>query len=355
MPGVTMPGMEHLNRLFGRRAGLTSKEAQDFGPAAYIEAVVRRDEVAINRFREVNALAMAQAGLQQDNMNFIAIAPEALLGVPQQRDMTKAGVSGSNYLVGVEQPAFVAALRSRSLVARLPIAVIDATGDATLPAIGSATTAWLPDENTQTTDAAITINSIAVTPKHVATKVTISQQFGRQTTEAARRALDAELALAVDAAIASALVNGSGASGEARGLVNWSGIGSQSGGTIAWSAIAALQAGVDAYDVGDCMWVVGSGAAATLRARTRESGSGRFVLDTDGIAGKPAIVHSSCPSTTAVVGCWNRLALTSWGPLQIAVDPYSSFRDGKITVGLRQLLDVAVLSPAAFGKATGIS
>jgi HK97 family phage major capsid protein len=350
-----IPSMEHLNRLFGRRAGLTSKEAQDLGPAAYIEAVVRRDDATINRFREVSAMAQARAGAPTDNMNFVAIAPEALLGVPATRDMTSAGVSGSNYLKGTEQPAFVEALRSRSLVARLPITVVDATGDAALPAIGSATTAWLPDESTQTTDSAITINSIAVTPRHVATKVTISHQFGRQTTDAAKRALDGELALAVDAAIAAALLAGGGSSGAPLGVVNWVNVGSQSGTNIAWAAVAALQAGVDPYDIGDCVWVVGSGAAATLRARTRESGSGRFVLDTDGIAGKPAIVHSSCPSTTAVVGCWSRLALASWGPLQIAVDPYSSFRDGKVTVGVRQMLDVAVLSPAAFGKTTGVS
>ena len=349
-----MPGMEHITRIFGKPAGLTAREAQDFGPAAYIEAVVRRDESTLKRFREVSEMVRAAHGTPPDNMNYIAIAPEALVGV-QKRDLTAAGVSGSNYLVATEQPAFVDALRSRGLVGRLPISVIDMTGNAAVPTIGASTNGWLADEDAQSADANINIGAIAATPKHVAARFTVSHQFHRQTTDAARRALDTELALGVDATLAAAMIAGSGSNGQPLGIVGTANVASQSGGTIAWSAVATLQAGVDAFDTADCYWVIGSGAAAVLRQRTRESGSGRFIFDDDRIAGKPTIVHSAVPTATAVVGCWRRLAVLNWGPLEIAVDPYSSFSTGKLTVGVRQLLDFAVLSPTAFGKAESIS
>jgi HK97 family phage major capsid protein len=346
---------QHLNRLFGRPVGLTSKEATDYSLSRYIEAVARKDDATIRRFREVDEMVRAAHGRPTDNANFVALPSEALIGV-QKRDMTAAGVSGSNYLVSVEQPTFVEALRSRGLVGRLPLTTIDMTGDAALPTLGASTNGWLADEGAQSVDASITIGAISATPKLVASRFTVSHQFHRQTSDAGRRALDTELALGVDATIAAAMIAGSGSNGQPRGIVGTPNVASQSGGTIAWSAVATLQAGVDAYDTGDCYWIIGSGAAAVLRARTREAGSGRFILD-DGttVAGKPAIVHSAVPSTTAVVGCWRRLALLSWGPLEVAVDPYSDFRTGKITVGVRQLLDFAVLSPAAFGKAESIS
>ncbi|MCB1998130.1 MAG: phage major capsid protein [Rhodoferax sp.] len=343
-----------LTRLFGRPVGLTEREAADYGPAAYIEAVVRRDQAAIQRFREVSELTRATHGRPADNLNFVALPPDALVGVAR-RDMSAAGVAGSNYLIGTEQPAFIETLRSRSLVGRLPITTIDCTGHANLPALGATTTGWLPSENDENVDAAITIGAVAATPKYVSARFTVSHQLNRQMGEAGRRALDTEVALGVDAAMAGAILAGSGSDGQPTGLVNTSGIGSQSGGTIAWSAVATLQAGVDAYDTGDCSWVIGSGASAVLRARTREAGSGRFVFDSDGIAGKPVIVHSSAPSTTAVVGCWRRLALAVWGPLEIAIDPYSAFASGKITVAVRQAVDVVPLSIGAFGKAEGVS
>lgn len=343
-----------LTRMFGKRGPLTAKEAQDFGPAAYIEAVARRDEAKIQQFREVSEQVRAAHRAPTDNMHFVALDPGALVGV-QTRDMTAAGVSGSNYLVGTEQPAFVETLRSRGLVGRLPITVIDCTGNAMLPRLGASSTGWGADEAAQSVDAAITIGAVSVTPKMVSGKFVISSQFSRQMPPEHRRALDVEVALGVDAKLTAAIIAGTGADGQPQGIVGTAGVGSQSGTTIAWSAVAALQAGVDAYDVNDCGWVLGASAAATLRARTRESGSGRFVFDDDGIAGKPVIVHSSCPTATAVVGCWSRLALAVWGPLEIAVDPYSDFASGKVTIGVRQLVDVAVLSAGAFGKAEGVS
>lgn len=345
----------HFNRMFGRAAGLTNKEAADFGPAAYIEAVARRDDATLAKFREVSELVRAAHGRPTDNMAFVAIAPEALVGV-QQRGMTAAGVSGSGYLVGTELPVIAETLRSRSLVGRLPLTIVDMTGDVHIPRLGAATTGWLDGEAAQSVEANITITAASATPKYAAARFTVSSQFARQIGEAGRRALDTEVALGVDGALSAAIIAGSGLGGQPQGVVGTAGVASQSGTGIAWPAIAALQAGVDAYDTGDCAWIIGPTAAGVLRARTREAGSGRFVLD-DGttVAGKPAIVHASVPTSTAVVGCWSRLALAVWGPLEIAVDPFSSFATGKISVAVRQAMDVVVLSAGAFGKAEAIT
>jgi HK97 family phage major capsid protein len=353
--------------MFGRRGPLTAKEAPDFGPAAFIEAQARRDEKKLQQFREVSEHVRQAHGVQADNMHFYALAPEALVGTAPkvaatglgltalQRDMTVAGVSGSQYLVGTDQPTFIETLRSRGLVGRLQIQTIDCTGNAMLPRLGASTTAWSAGEDAQAPDSAITIGAVSAMPRLVSGMFTVSHQLHRQLSPDHRRALDTEIALGVDHKISTAILAGSGVSGQPQGIVNTAGIGSQSGGSIAWAAIAALQAGVDAYDVDDCAWVLGAGAAATLRARTRETGSGRFVFDDTGIAGKRTIVHNAAPSATAVVGCWTRVALAVWGPLEIAVDPFSNFASGKINVAVRQLVDVAVLSPAAFGKSESIS
>ena len=75
---------------------------------------------------------------------------------PLQRDMTVAGVSGSNYLVGTENQAasFIDLLRNTSVTMRMGITRLSGLqGNVTIPKMTAGNTAyWLADEGTAATD-----------------------------------------------------------------------------------------------------------------------------------------------------------------------------------------------------------
>jgi HK97 family phage prohead protease len=88
------------------------------------------------------------------------------------RDMTVAGVSGSNYLTQTDnQPgSFIDMLRNTSVALRMGVTRLSGLqGNVTIPKMTAGNTAyWLADENTQITESQPTIGQLSLSPKNVA-------------------------------------------------------------------------------------------------------------------------------------------------------------------------------------------
>ncbi len=322
-------------------------------PAAYLEAQLRNDKPAQARIREVSEMINARLGRTPDNMSFVTLPPDALLGV-QQRDLTKTGGgTQGGYLTGTEQPAFFKQLRSVSFLQRLPVATVDCTGDASIPVATSSTAGWT-GEGSQYTDATVAIAAKAASPKYVCGTVVLTHQLLRQMQAGARSLVDQTCADAVSTALETAVIVGAGGTQPA-GIVIQPGVTSVSGSTLAWSGIAQLEAGVLPYGRDDTAWVIGASAAQTLRTRMREAGSGQPIFGDAGIGGRATIASLACPTATAVLGAWSNLLLCSWSPLEFAADPYSSFNTGKVSLRFRQAVDVVLRVGAAFAKSESIT
>lgn len=345
-----------LARLFApgnSMLGLTAREADELSPGAFVEAALRNDKAALARIREASELVHQRNGTTPDNLSYLALPGDALMGA-QTRDLTKGGGgTAGGFLVGTEQPAFFEQLRSQSFVARLPVQTVDCVGDASIPVATSSAAGWT-GEGSQYVDATIVVAAKAATPKYIVGTVVLSQQLLRQMQNGARRLVDATCADAVSQAFETAVIAGAGGTQPA-GIILQSGVTSVSGSSLAWSGVAQMETAVLPYARDDLGWIVGASAAQTLRTRMRESGSGSPIFGDTGIGGRLTMASLACPTATAVFGAWQSLLLCSWSPIEFAADPYSSFASGKVSLRFRQAVDVVLRAGAAFAKSEAIT
>jgi len=203
----------------------------------------------------------------------------------QQRDMSVAGVSGSNYLVNTGNAGgiFMESLQGAMIGARLGVKTLPMGRDSgALPVITTApTTTWLSSESAQASTSQPVIGSRLADPKAVAAKITFSHQLAAQANPAVEALLMSELARAVAAAVDSALFNGTGLSGQPTGILTIPGTVSASGGSLDLADIADLvedviSAGAPMVSPG---WAADGPTLEVLLTRARATDVGEMLTD----------------------------------------------------------------------------
>jgi HK97 family phage major capsid protein len=288
------------------------------------------------------------------------------IGGTQQRDMTAAGVSGSNYLVGTNlmPGSFIELLRNTSVALRMGVQRMSGlVGNVTIPKMTAGNTAyWLADETTQITESQPTIGQLALSPKNVAALTELSHQLMQQSTpDAEQLVLDSiarDIALAVDVGI----LRGSGASGQPTGIATTGSIGAFTGTSLAAAGLLDAQADVAAANAlnDGCGYVTTPAVAALLMARPElpSTGTTRMWLGNmreGSIFGMPALSSAQMLSATMLFGWWPSVVLAEWGVLELMTNPYSDFTRGLSAVRGWYTCDVGVRYAGAWSYATSIS
>ena len=86
-------------------------------------------------------------------------------------------------------------------------------------------------------------------------------------------------------------------------------------------------------------------------AKTKDSGSGRFVMEGDfRILSYPVMVSELCSQLT--FGAWRQLIIAYWQGLDILTDPYTAAKSRLFNFYAMQDVDVGVRLPTAFCKTT---
>lgn len=278
------------------------------------------------------------------------------------RDMTVAGFSGSNYLVGTEQSTYLPALQPASVVLKLGAQTLNAgPGHVVMPNGASVvTTQWLSSENDAMAEVQPSVGQTSGTPRILAALIEVSHQMLSQSN--AEQILRTELIRAAGAAIDAAALAGTGTAGQPLGIVNTPNVGTFTGGTLNRSALTNAQ-----LDVGDANAVVSGSVgyvttptvANTLanRADTIESTRALWQgpLHEGTLIGTRALSTKNCPSATGIYADWANLTLVSWGAPEIAVNPMTKFNQGIVQIRLLLMADVVVQRAAGFSVATPVS
>lgn len=283
-----------------------------------------------------------------------------------QRDLTSASAGAGGYLVETQVApggVFATHLRAASVIERLGIRRLQLRGNGSFPKVsGTIATGWLNTEGSALTESQFQFAVAAASPKSVGSYCEVSNQFLRQTSEAAQAFVLMELARATAAEVDAKLLNGNGASGEPTGLLNTSGIGSIAGTSLAYGGvldvITAVENGNGITEPDAGAFVIAPDAARILRGRERATGSG-MILEANQLAGYPAHATKSTPNGSLVFGDWSQVVLLEWGVLELGVDPYGAnstlFKAGLVGVRTIWTCDLIVLHAEAFCKATAIT
>lgn len=343
--------------------GMTAKETRRYSLTRLVRALCHPQEASFQREigleMEANEAVKKAVGHTRGG---IALPLEVL-----KRDMTVAGVSGSNYLVGTTNMAggLIDLLRNRMVVAQLGAVAMDGLiGNVTIPKLTAASTLyWLSTEATAITESQPTLGQLALSPKNAGGLVDVSRNLMLQSTPAVDALVQNDLLRIAAIGIDKAALNGSGSSGEPTGVSATSGIGSVTGTSLAYEDIVEFQTDVAASNaLADGMAYVTTPAVAGLMKQRQRFSSTDTPLWTgkllDGeMEGYRAVATNQIASASMIFGDWSQVILASWGSIEIAVTNADStkFQAGISTIRVMLSADVGVRIPAAFSQATSIT
>lgn len=279
------------------------------------------------------------------------------------RDMTSAGTSGSENLVGTDMLSFIDVIRARSVVLRLGAELAtNLVGNVTIPRItADGVVTWLTDEGTSANEIQPTLGQVAMSPKHVSAYAEISRLLNIQS-PATDAVIFTSLAKSIAVATDRAALRGPGSGGEPLGITGTAGVGSFPGTTLGWTGLVNAQEDVIGgreLDVTKCGWVFPSAVSTLLMTREIISGSGRLCWEgTHGngvVAGCQALATNSLATATGIFGAWDQLLIGEWGELQITVNPFANFQAGILGIRGIYAVDVAVRDASAFSITSSIT
>lgn len=303
---------------------------------------------------EAHQAVMARAGVQPRS--------ETSLFVPfdvQVRDMTSAGVSGSENLVGTDHlgGSFVELLRNESVVMRLGATKLSGLqGNVAIPKQSAAATAyWLANENTAITESQPTLSQVTLSPKNVAALTEISHQLMQQSDPSAEQLVMTDLARVLAQSADLAALAGTGTGGEPTGIINTTGIGTF--GTVnAMEYADILEAQTDLASFNalrpGCAYVADPTTAGLLMGRSRFANTDTPLWDGSlldaNMGGFPALATNQMSANTMLFGWWPSVIIGEWGVLELQTNPYSDFTRGLSAIRAWYTMDVALRYPQAF-------
>jgi hypothetical protein len=158
-----------------RTLNLTTKERQRYSLTRLCSAMAAGSALRGAGFEMECHVALCKKYGVEPQRAGVFVPDDVLLA---KRDMTVAGVSGSNYLVGVDVQPFYQALREVSWLERLPVQRLpDLQADQTIPRHGSnVAVTWLGSEGAVITERDPAVGSVTLAPKNVAIIVERSHQ-----------------------------------------------------------------------------------------------------------------------------------------------------------------------------------
>ena len=286
--------------------------------------------------------------------------PEHLRG---RRDLTVASAPGGGYLVGTQNISFIEMLRNRSVAYRMGAMRLGGLqGNVTVPKqTGAATWYWLASESTNITESQQTLGQMALSPKTGGAYTEISRQLLLQSSPDAEVLVTSDLGRVGGLGIDSAVLAGSGASGQPTGITNTAGIGSVAGASINFAKVLEFQTDIATANVlperGG--YATTPTVAALLMQRVKFSGTASPLWEGnlwDGnMVGFPAMSSNQMAASSMLFGDWSSVVVAEWGVLEISVNPFANFQAGIIGVRAMVSMDCGLRYPAAFSLATGIN
>ena len=338
--------------------GMTKKETAAYSITRALRAAMSKDWSKAGLELEAHKAVMSSHGVnaRSGTSFFVPMEIQARMA---HRDMTVAGVSGSQYLVGTQNLAgsFVDLLRNESVVLGLGATRLTGlVGNITIPKMTAGGTAyWLADESTQVTESQATIGQLSLSPKNVAAITEISHQLMQQSTPDVEQMVMRDLAAALGLATDVACLRGSGVSGQPHGIVGTSGLGSfDTDSTNTFADVLDAQVDVMAANAlkPGCAYIADPASAALLMGRSRFANTdtpiwnGSLLEGT--MAGFPCRATNQMSANTMLFGLWPSIIVAEWGQLELMVNPFSDFTRGLSAVRAWYAMDTGMRYAAAF-------
>lgn len=280
-------------------------------------------------------------------------AQDALLASLMQRDITVggtgAGLKGTDHLAG----NFIDLLYASNPLMGMVTVLEGLVGDVAIPRYASGTPVyWVSSEGGSPTEGAGTFDQVTLAPKTVGTFLDISRRQQLQSNPAVEDLVLSDLYIAIGLGWGTALINGSGSSGQPLGMLGMSGIGDVAGGTNGanptWEHIAAIvrEVSEDNALAGNLAFLLNSQVIYKLSVTPKvASTDSNFIYDPEkkSLYGYPVEMTNLVPSnltkgsasgicSAIPFGDWSGLLLGLWSGVDINLDRSTQSSSGGLRI-----------------------
>jgi len=294
-----------------------------------------------------------------------------------KRDMTATGGSGGDQggvNIQTNVGGIIDVLLPNTVLGGLGVTRFDnLTGNLDLPKANTQPAAGWNTENGTAAEKSPTFGKVSFSPKRLAAFIQVSNQLLRQSSNSIDAYVRNYLAQAMAQELEKAAIKGGGTN-EPTGIIGNADVNVIYAGGAASNATNANGAAVVWADVVNAMKAVESAnamgqayltnplvkAALQTTARQASGVEGNFILQSGAgeLNGYPMAVTTNVPSNLAkgaasdlsamIFGDFSKLAIASWGGMELTVDPFSGATAGLTNMVLNAYMDVNLLQPAAF-------
>lgn len=207
-------------------------------------------------------------------------------------------------------------------------------GNISLPFYSGSSAAWA-DENAEASNGAGTTSNITFSPKRLTTFIDISNLFLIQDSVNAEALLRADLVEAIRQKLeATILGNGAGSATQPKGLFN--GVAKQV--TPTYKELIGLEQTVEEANVtGSLHYIMSPAIKAALRSTSKDTGSGRFLMEGSDVNGIPALVTNNCKGI--ILGDFADYVICQWGGIELVVDSTTQATKGMTRIVINSYWD----------------
>ena len=338
----------------------------------------RAVEQAATGHRDGVELEMHKEAAAEFQRSGVSVSAHSVL-IPSdafKRDMTATG--GSN---GSEGGVNVATEVGGIIDVLLPNTVLDGlgvtrfdnlTGNLDLPKASTQPAAGFNTENGTAAEKSPAFSKVSFNPKRLASYIQVSNQLLNQSSNSIDAYVRNYLAQSMAQELEKAAIKGGG-SNEPTGIiantdVNVVSIGA-TGGAITWAKVVDLMKEVEVDNAIGQAYLTNPKVKAALQTTARQASGveGNFILQSGAgeLNGYPMAVTTNVPSDLTkgtgtalsglIFGDFSKLAIASWGGMELTVDPYSGATAGLTNMILNAYIDVNLLHPEAFAVCKDIT
>ena len=296
--------------------------------------------------RKAQGIFVPLAALEQRAVNTTATAPE-LIATGNRADL------------------YIEPFRNSLLARKLGVRVLSGlTGNVSIPKHATGNSAgWVAENSALAASAAMTFDSVTLTPKHAGGVTEMSRQLIQQSSPDIEQLIRNDLSYLLAQAIDSALILGGGAN-EPTGVLSTVGIQTSSLAALSWANILAALQKLDLVNTSAANIVASMKVKAKLQGTLKAAGISGYLMEGGRVADLPVYFSNQVPEKAGapatgrlIAGDWSQVMLGIWSEIDILVNPFAetAYNKGNVLVRAMSTVDIAVRHPTAFVVADDIT
>lgn len=315
----------------------TEKKMENFSLIKAVRAVANNQQLD-ERSQEV-----VNAGIEEMRKSGQSFAGQIVLPVEERADVQATVATAGKEAVAEDKLNILEPLRANLVMAKAGAKFMTGlVGNVSIPTYSGSTCGW-EGEVDPAKDGAGTFGDVKLSPKRLTAYIDVSKQFLIQDSASAEALLRSDIVKAISNKLEETILgSAAGSTTKPAGIFNGA-----SAAQLDFAGTVAMEEALENANVnGNYSYIINPTIKATLRTTSKDSGSGKFVMENGEINGVPTYVTSA--SAGIVVGDFSDYVIAQWGGIDLTIDPYTQAANGKIRIVVNAYFDAKPVRAAAF-------